>query len=392
MKKKIAFISKKMDIGGIEKAALSILELLDSSKYDVDYYFRRRNHENIGELIKYIPKWVNKKEIAIPNKSNYKRYFLTTKERIVFWKNYIQSYFYKNADVAKQYSMQANMGVKIKEEYDIAIAFDGPKAYGVFYTIDAINAKKKILWIHGDIQKENAVTPFVEQYYSSYDRIITVSQEAKKVLLDTFPKLKDKVEVVYNYVNYNEIRNLAEEEVITPFENYRGLKITTVGRLGEDKGMLMAAQCCKMLVDCHMDVKWVLCGDGPEKEKIERFVKQNNLSDSFILVGNRANPYPYIKACDIYVQPSIREGFCTTTNEAKVLCKPVVTTDVCGMKEQFQNNITGLIVDISADGLYEGIQRLVNNNDLIKRMQNKLEDWDWNKQTDYNKLLDEFID
>ena len=391
MKKKIAFISKKMDIGGIEKSALAILELLDSSKYDVDYYFRRGSNENVGELIKYIPKWVNKNEIDIPNKFNYKRYFLTTAEKVVFWKSYIQSYFYRNADTEKQYSIQTKRSVKIKEEYDLAISFDGPKAYGVFYTIDAIKAKKKILWVHGDIQKENAVTPIVEQYYSSYDRIVAVSKEAKKVLLDNFPKLKGKVDVVYNYVNYHEIRNLAREEIITPFENYTGLKITTVGRLGDDKGMLMAAQCCKMLVDHHIDVKWILCGDGPEKEKIERFVVQNNLADSFVLVGSQNNPYPYIKACDIYVQPSIREGFCTTTNEAKVLCKPVVTTDVCGMKEQFQNNITGLIVDISVDALYEGIQRLANNNDLIKKIQDKLENWNWDKQIDYNKLFEDYI-
>lgn len=391
MKKKIAFISKKMDIGGIEKAALSVLGLLDSSKYDVDYYYKRGSNEKVGELMKYVPKWINKIEIDIPNKSNYRTYFITKQERLNFFMNYIQSYFYRNSDMEIQYSILAKRSVKIKQEYDLAISFDAPKSYGMFYTIEGINAKKKILWVHGDIKKESAVTPLIEEYYSSYDKIVTVSQEAKKILLESFPKFKDKVDVVYNYVNHNEIRNLARKEIINPFENYKGLKITSVSRLSLDKGMMMAAQCCKKLVENNIDVRWVLCGDGSQKEKIERFINENNLSDSFILVGNKVNPYPYIKECDIFVQPSIREGFCTTTNEAKVLCKPVVTTDVCGMREQFENNVTGLIVDISVDALYEGIKKLNDDNDLINKIQYKLESLNWDEQINYNTLFDDYM-
>lgn len=384
---KIAFVSKKMDIGGIEKAALEILKRLDPDCYEVDYYYRRRKHEPLGELINSIPDWVQKKEIVIVNKENYKKYYTSLGEKIHFAINYACSYLLKNADEGIQYIFQSKMNLCESKKYDLAIAFDGPKAYGVFHTIENIKAKRKILWIHGDILKEKATNPLIGKYYNSFDRIITVSEESSAILKDIFPCLEDKIQVVYNYVDYMAIRENAKKSISSPFENFDGLKITTVGRLGNDKGMIMAARCCKRLLEEGINVKWALCGDGPERGKIEYYVKENFLQDHFILLGNQVNPYPFIAECDIYVQPSIREGFCTTTNEAKVLCKPVVTTDVCGMREQFENGVNGLIVDVCESGLYQGIVQLLTSPELKMKIIDNLEKYNWEDQINYNQFL-----
>ena len=392
MKKKIAFVSKKMDMGGVEKTALYILNMLNPEKFRVDYFYRRREHENVGELFDDIPKWINKKEIEIPNKNNYKELFHTHKERFIFFIRYIQSYLCKNANQGRQYSLQAKLTVEQDEVYDLAIAYDGASAYGVFYTIEKVKAKKKILWIHDDIRKRNATSKIFFKYYNAYDKIIAVSQDSKNILIDTFPELRNKVEVQYNYVNYEEIRNKALEKICSPFEGFDGIKIATVGRLSKDKGVLMAAECCKMLVMNGINVKWVICGEGPQRKVLSEYIRENKLNEHFILLGNQDNPYPFINDCDIYVQTSIVEGFCTTTNEARVLQKPVVTTDVCGMREQFQDHITGLIVNGTVLGIYNGILELINDKDLRENIKRNLEKINWEKQIDYNKLLDEFID
>lgn len=392
MKTKVAFISKKMDTGGIEKAVIEIFNQLDPNRFDIDYYYRRRLHEKVGILTKCIPEWIIKKEIEIPTKNNYRQYFFSVRQIVRFLFYYGLSYLGRNSDEAVQYSLQAKMGIKKNANYDIAIAFDGPKAYGVFYTAENICANKKVLWIHGDVEKEAATTKLVEKYYNSYDYIVTVSEEAKKILLRTFPRLKNKVKVVYNYVNYLDIKQKAAVIMQTPFDGYRGLKIVTVGRLGEDKGMLMAAQCCKKLVESHINVCWVLCGDGPERNRIETFILDNHLENNFIIVGNQTNPYAFMMACDIYVQPSIREGFCTTTNEAKVLCKPVIATNVCGMREQFENGVNGMIVDISPDAIFNGIKVLVEHPEIREQYSTALKRYDWGQQVDYNKLLEDILD
>ena len=389
---KIAFVSKKMDIGGIEKAALEILKRLDPDCYEVDYYYRRRKHEPLGELINSIPDWVQKKEIVIVNKENYKKYYTSLGEKIHFAINYACSYLLKNADEGIQYIVQSKMNLCESKKYDLAIAFDGPKAYGVFHTIENIKAKRKILWIHGDVLKEKATNPLIGKYYNSFDRIITVSEESSAILKDIFPYLDNKIQVVYNYVDYMTIRENGKKSISSPFENFDGIKITTVGRLGNDKGMMMAAQSCKMLIEKGFNVRWVLCGEGPERPFIEDYINEYKLQECFILLGNQKNPYPYIAECDIYVQPSIREGFCTTTNEAKVLCKPVVTTDVCGMREQFKNGENGEIVEVSAKGIYEGIKFLLENPEEAQKYTNELLKINWNLQIDYNQFLGEFIE
>lgn len=390
MKFKIAFISKKMDVGGIEKAALEILNRLDPNLYEVDYYYRRRINEPLGVLIKDIPSWINRYEITIVNKENYKKYYHSFSKRILFWIIYIFSYFMKCADEGMQYALQAKICPCENKEYDLCVAFDGPKAYGLFHAIENIKAKRKILWIHGDIQKEKATTKLIHKYYSQFDNIITVSKDAKNKLVQQFPNLSRKTNIIYNFVDYKYIRNQSKV-YMNFFKNHKGIKIATVGRLGPDKGMIMAAKCCKMLKDKNYDIKWIICGEGPEREKIESYIKENDLSDKLILIGNQLNPYPLINECDIYVQPSIQEGFCTTTNEAKVLCKPIITTNVCGMTEQFTNGVNALIVDVDPVEITNAIIFLINNPDKCKKFEKELFNHDWSKQINYDKLFKEYL-
>lgn len=391
--KKIAFISKRMDIGGVEKAALSILKRLDKDLYNVDYYYNKHGGKE-GILFSEIPKWINEKEIIIPNRHTFKQVCTNIYQRIHFCYRYLWLYVNRNAGWSKYSRLLVKTAiVDKKSKYDVAITFVGPRESEVFYTVHNINARVKVLWIHGDIQREGITSEnkIMEKCFDAYDYIIAVSENAKVVLCNTFPKLSKKVSVIYNYVDYLAIREAALEYT-NLYEGFEGLKIATVGRIAYDKGMIMAIMCCKILKDKGLKVKWILCGDGPVREKLEKVIEENDLKEEFILAGNLLNPYPVVRECDIYVQPSIQEGFCTASNEAKVLCKPIVVTDVCGMREQIEHGISGLIVDISAEAICEAICKYYDDPELMRKVVAELEKQRWNCEVNYNEIIKGFLE
>lgn len=115
-------------------------------------------------------------------------------------------------------------------------------------------------------------------------------------------------------------------------------------------------------------------------------IKENGLDDNFILLGNKSNPYPYLEECDIYVQTSYFEGYCTTTNEARILGKPIITTDVSGAREQFINYENGIIVPIDEIEVYKAVVELLDDNKLRDKLSNNLKCIDFTNNNDMYKL------
>ncbi len=143
-----------------------------------------------------------------------------------------------------------------------------------------------------------------------------------------------------------------------------GTKILTVGRLSAMKGYDLAIDAARLLVKQGIDFTWYVIGEGALREELERQISGNGLQNRFILLGSRNNPYPYFKACDLYVQPSKYEGFGITLAEAKMFHKPIVTTAFEAVGAQFTNRKNGLIVDISAQGIADGIIQMLTDTEL----------------------------
>ena len=171
-----------------------------------------------------------------------------------------------------------------------------------------------------------------------------MSNYIRESFLRVWPERKDKIAVFYNFVNKKRIVKLAKEGESFQQNDKSKFKILTIGRLSYEKGYDLAIRAGRILVENEIPFVWYICGDGNEKSNIEDSIEKNNLSRFFKILGNKSNPYTYLKDCDLYVQPSRLEGFCTTTNEARLLCKPVITTDVSGAQEQFIDNYTGWII------------------------------------------------
>jgi glycosyltransferase involved in cell wall biosynthesis len=194
--------------------------------------------------------------------------------------------------------------------------------------------------------------------YRHYQKIFVVSVAAKQIFDNVFPQFKNKTEVRYNIVPKEQIRQLADEGNTFP-DDFHGKRILTVGRISKEKGQRMALGALKILINKGYDVRWYFVGDGFDLEFYRQFAVESGLADYSIFLGLQTNPYGYMRDCDIYVQPSLHEGFCITLAEALCFNHPIVCTQFTGAVEQLKDRNSSIVVDISPEALAEGVEKFL---------------------------------
>ena len=382
MKKKIAIVTKKMILGGIEKALLSMLSEIDKEKYDVTLFLE----ENGGDLEENIPSWVKVQHIFNDSKSIRENILISIKklkikDALKFIYAGIRIYILK--DEYKIYKDRCAILPRSKEKYDIAISYHNPINLSTIYVIDKLNADKKVMWIHTDINKNDKNFDYLKKYYYKYDKIFAVSPGSCRAFIEKYPKLKDKTEFFLNRIVKDEIIKKIDNKDY--YENFQDIKLLTVGRICYQKAVDLIPGICKILKENGYKFKWYYIGWG-EVDKIKELIKKYNVEDCFILLGSSKNPYNYMKNCDIYVQPSRYEGYVTTITEAKCFERPIVATNIEGIKEQIKNNETGILVECNIEDLYKGIKRLLDNKNLRKKLSINLSKENIDTREELNKL------
>lgn len=383
MKKKIAIITNKMEMGGCEKALISMLKEIDFDLYDITLYVR----ESGGVLQQHLPRQIKVKEIVCghSNINNIIRYYFINRR---YW-NIIKAIYYRiklKISTKKEYYLNyVKMLPNIEEKYDLAISYFFPGEFAEWYVINNINAIKKCVWIHSDIEKiETVQNKKWKKMYMNYDKIICISQKVKDGFLRYSPECCGKLEVIYNFLNKEEIIKKSSENKKLD-ENYSGIKLLTVGRLSKEKGQLQIPYIVNRLLKDNIDIKWYCIGDGSLKNELKDEIKKYNVQEKVILLGPQINPYPLIKDCDIYIQPSIYEGYCISLAEAKILNKPIITTNFAGADEQIVNYKNGIITEINKDKLYMSIKQLILQKDMQQVFKHAL-------RKEYENVVDYKID
>jgi glycosyltransferase involved in cell wall biosynthesis len=256
-------------------------------------------------------------------------------------------------------------------EYDLAISFLIPHNI----VRDKVKAKQKWAWIHTDYSSLEMDTKVELPVWSAYDKIISISEDVTKGFLSKFPSLEEKILLIENILSEQFVREQADsglEEASLEFRahslvhnslnsKHSTLNLLSIGRFSHAKAFDRAVHICKALVEKRMDIRWYIIGYGGEEAKIRKAVEETGMEDYFILIGKKINPYPYIKACDVYVQPSRYEGKAVTVREAQILCKPVVITNYATAPSQVQDGIEGVIVPNDVEGAVEGIAAFLKN-------------------------------
>lgn len=261
---------------------------------------------------------------------------------------------------------------KIDEDYDLAVAYAGPMDFITYFVSNKIKAKKKVQWIHFDVTKTGFNKDFARINYKKFDKIFTVSKEGKNKLLHLIPSLKGMVDIFFNIISSNLIKDMSKKEKSFD-DKFDGLRILTVGRLSNEKGQDLTIPVLKRLIDEGYNISWYCVGDGHDRDNYIEKIKSLNIENNYILLGAKLNPYPYMRDCDIYVQPSRHEGYCITLAEARCFNNPIITTNFTGANEQIRNEKTGLVCDISEEGIYRALKRLLDDKELFNKIKNNLD-------------------
>ncbi len=369
MKKKLLFAIDSLDVAGAEKSLVTLLSMLDYTKFTVDLMLFAHGkvleelvpiEVNILEPLKYSKfSELGLKEAFISSIKNFDFEMLNSR---ISYSLAIRKKQYSNPQKARIYWQSVSKVIDSNPKtYDIAISY----AQGVptFYVAEKIKAKKKYAWVNVSYRLEKIEKEFQKKYYDQYNNIIAVSDSTKKVFIETFPYYSQKMKVIYDINNPSFIEKMADlGEGFN--DQYEGLKILTIGRLAYQKGYDIALGACKMLKEKGIDFKWYSLGKGPLEKEIREYIKQNNLSENFILLGVKANPYPYIKNADIYVQTSRFEGFGLAIAEARMLNVPVVTTRFDAVYSQMVDEKNGLVVNMDSESVCDGILKLIKQIEL----------------------------
>lgn len=367
--KKILFALKDMNVGGVEKALLSLLNEMDRQEYKITVLLLK----NSGGFLNDIPTDVEVKildqyqeiEAVVNNPPLLEIKRLCKKRKIAAaLKLFIGYVWYKlSGSMILYYKMAFSKVPPLTEEYDVAVSFTSIISYLTYFIKYKVKAPIKIGWIHFDVNKLSLDKKTMFNLHKDMQKIYIVSKESYENFVEMFPKLKNKCEVKYNIISKKYISQMSKEEITDAFFDckYNGVKIITLGRLSKEKGQDIIPEVALRLKQSGIDFKWYLIGEGNLRNELEKEINEKNLVENVILLGVKTNPYPYLAKSDIYVQTSRYEGFCISLAEAKVMGLPILTTEFSGAKEQICNQKTGSIVKRSVEELYNELLKLILN-------------------------------
>ncbi len=393
MKKRILICSHWMEIGGAERALLGLLYSLDYTKYDVDLYLCRHSGEFMSMIppeVHLLPEDKHAASIAIPAKEALKkgcfvvlagRTWAKFKTRL-----YERRHLTENSCVAIEYSNRYTYRSvkKINPDivYDLAISFLEPHYIAAY----RVQATQKIAWMHTDYSHVGVDREEGYRVWGKFDRIVAISADCGKAFMLTYPKLKDKLIQIENILSAELILKQAEAFDVMDEMPTGSINLLSVGRFCPAKNFDNIPEICAQLVQFGLNVRWYLIGYGGCEEEIRRKIVEFDMQDRVVILGKKKNPYPYIKACDLYVQPSRYEGKCVTVREAQVLGKPVVITNYATAPSQLENGVDGIVVPMDNDGCAKGIAALLADPDKMVCLAETCRSRDYSNAEEVQKL------
>lgn len=384
MKKKILITSFDMEVGGVERSLINLLENLDYKKYDIDLMLYRHQ----GDFMSFLPNSPNLLP-EVPLYSTFRKsigeviregHFMMGLSRILAKVNASLYQKKNNLEEPGYYQMQAMWKYslpilpKLNKEYDIAISYLWPH----YFVADKVKAKKKIAWIHTDYSMVETDKKQDLKIWSKFDHIVAVSDACKSSFLKKYGSLESKIQVIENITSPVIIHKMSDENIDNIMQRDKRFKILTIARLSHAKGIDNAVKALNILVERgYKDMVWYIVGYGGDEGLVKELINKHNLEDHFILLGKKINPYPYLKVCDLYVQPSRYEGKAVTVTEAKILRKPILITNYPTAKSQIDHGIDGYICELSIEGLVDGIENLYKSNEARLAVKNRLKKQDF---------------
>lgn len=345
-----------MSIGGAEKVLIDLVNNLDKSKYDITVMMVYKNNiYNQGNCSfdSYFDEDIKVKYMCNNDSKIIYRLFNMGLNRVN--NKLIHKFFIGN-------------------DYDIEVAYYEGLPTKIIAN-SSNESSKKIAWLHTDAinrTKGYSDNDIIEEgdLYNNFDDIVAVSKSVANSFMNLHVNFKD-ILVKYNPIDSYEIIRKSKENLDIKLSD--SIKLISVGRIIPVKGYLRLAKIMKRLSDEGLEFKWLVVGDGEQRDELEKKIIEYNLQEKAKIIGFKSNPYKYLNYGDVLICSSFAEGYNTVVLEAIYLNKPIITTNCAGMDEIFGKNMCGIICENSEEGLYKSIKDIIKNPRKLKEYSRECE-------------------
>lgn len=390
MKKKILILHFNMELGGAESSLLGLLDTLDYDRYSVDLFLYA--HEGglmslINPNVNILPEMRAYRALTESIQENFKQalFGIGTARIIAKVRSGLSRGALHGGHNYKQYFHKLCVPYlpDIAGDYDLAISFNDPH-----YIIGKkVNAKVKMSWFHTDASRMDFCDDIEKEMWGMSDYVVNVSEECKHAFDEKHSYLTNHSIVIENILSKSfvaERSNAFSVEDEMPSDG--SIKLLSIGRFSDQKNFDNVPDICRRILEAGLDIKWYLIGYGGDEPLIRQRIAEAGMEDRVIILGKKENPYPYIKACDLYVQPSRYEGKAVTVREAQMLCKPVVITRYATSASQLEDGVDGVIVPMDNEGCAEGIAAVIRDEKLRQKLIENTKERDYTNSDEIQKI------
>jgi len=390
-KKKVLIVVHQLNYGGVQKALIPALNAIDYTKNEVVLYIRKSRLQLLDDVNENVKQVIVNEDRTHYYRRPYVMYWMFCEQLGKLLGNQMLEEKSHNNIVSyineQQMLFEKRNYFKDNEEYDIAISYI--QGYTAQFVAEYVSAKKKVMFYHGSTDDNHKLHKNV---IPQFDEIVGINENVARMLRKSYPSVASKVTYITNYVEDVPIKSHAKAYEIGR-ENREWI-LCTCGRMSSEKGFDLAVEAAKNLKEKGISFLWYFVGDGAERAKIENMIESNGLTANIKITGMLGNPYPYIAGCDVYVQPSYEESFGLTIAEAKILCKPIVSTKTIGGELQIEHESNGIITEVSGQAIAKGILDYIQKPKLKSEVIASLENIDYSKiykeyQLKWEQLLGE---
>lgn len=382
-----------MDIGGVERSLIGLLEALSTEKLSVDLFMMKHG----GQFEKYIPKWVNVlpenkacASLTTPGIETLKKGQLLYLLKRVIAKasaaRFVRKNRFEDNQIYLTYShkFMSKHFPKLGNErpYDLAISFLGPHYLGAY----KVNAKKKVAWIHTDYSQIGLDREADLKTYKKFDYLVGVSESVCQSFIQIFPELKERVQTIENILPVNMIYQSARQKINSPYKADE-LNLLSIGRFCYAKNFENIPMICSNLQKSGLNFHWYLIGYGGMEKAIRDQIRIHHMEDKVTILGKKDNPYPYLSRCDVYLQPSRYEGCAVSVREAQLFNKPVIISKFNTAGSQVNDGVDGLVLSLDSVQFANELRKILNNSELLTKIANGCKLTDHSNRSEVKKVL-----
>lgn len=346
---------RSIEMGGVQKVILDVLKHLPKDKFDLTLMVNLYQ----GELREQIPKDIKLIKIC-SGKEDFGNIDFFIKFRLALRR-------IKLAVLEKFPSLLRVL--YYKDNYAIEVASGRSELEQVL--VSARKNTKKLAWVHWEFSHEPKVnkSDYIIQLLKKFDHIIFCSANVQNQIKEIYQVKYPSTSVFHNVIHPKEIIEKVQQPVIDK-PNFKDNLFTfsSIGRVKIAKGYPLLIEMHKKLINDGYNHRVIILGDGSETENIQKKIKQYNVENTFILLGNKNNPFPYIADSDAFILPTKTEAYPLSIKEALILGLPVLATDVGGVSEIVDDGIDGILMQYDENDIYEKMKKIITDKDFYSQL------------------------